>query len=153
MELRWIKKKSEQFWNDQSQKTVKEVQSFLRLASFYQRFIKDYVKVARSLYDPKKENPFCWEEAQQVVFDTLKLHFTTVPILAFPDIDCVFYLESDTSNYATEAVLSIEKEGVWYPVAFSSHSMIPQEQNYLIADWATLSPFTDSFNLVSGHVV
>ena len=103
--------------------------------NFYWRFIKDYAKVARPLHDlTKKENPFCWEEPQQVAFDTLKLHFTTAPILAFPDIDCVFRLESNTSDYPTGAVLSIEKEGVWHPVAFSSHSMMPQKQNYPIAD-------------------
>ena len=56
------------------------------------------------------------------------------PILAFPDIDCIFRLESDASDYATGAVLSIEKEGIWHPIAFSSHSMTPQEQNYSIAD-------------------
>ena len=121
-------------------KTVKGVRSFLRLANFYQRFIKDYMKVARPLHDlMKKENPFHWEELQQVAFDTLKLHFTTAPILAFPDIDCVFCLKSDTSNYATGAVLSIEKEGVWHPVAFSSHSMMSQERNYPIADKEMLS--------------
>ena len=121
-------------------KTVKGVRSFLGLANFYQRFIKDYVKVARPLHDlTKKENPFCWEEPQQVAFDTLKLHFTTAPILVFPDIDWVFCLESDTSDYATGAVLSIEKEGVWHPVTFSSHSMMPQERNYPIADKEMLS--------------
>ena len=121
-------------------KMVKGVRSFLRLANFYRRFIKDYGKVARSLHDlMKKENPFRCEEPQQVVFDTLKLHFTTVPILAFPDIDCVFCLESDASDYATGAVLSIEKEGIWHPITFSSHSMTPQEHNYLIADKEMLS--------------
>ena len=121
-------------------KTVKGVRSFLGLANFYHRFIKDYTKVARSLHDlTKKENPFHWKEPQQAVFDTLKLHFTTVPILAFPDIDCIFHLESNASNYATGTVLSIEKEGVWHPIAFSSHSMTPQEQNYPIADKEMLS--------------
>ena len=116
-------------------KTVKGVRSFLGLANFYQRFIKDYVKVARPLHDlMKKETPLCWKEPQQVAFNMLKLHFTTVPILAFPDIDCIFHLESNASNYATGAVLSIEKEGIWHPVTFSFHSMTPQEWNYLIAD-------------------
>ena len=93
------------------------------------------MKVTRPLHDlMKRGNPFHWEELQQVAFDTLKLHFTMVPILAFPDIDCVFYLESNASDYATGAVLSIEKEGVWHPIAFSSHSMTPQERNYPIAD-------------------
>ena len=116
-------------------KTIKGVRSFLGLAHFYQRFIKDYMKVARPLHDlMKKEHPFCWEEPKQVVFDMLKFHFTMAPILAFPDIDCVFCLKSDASNYATGPVLSIEKEGIWHPVTFSSHSMTPQEWNYPIAD-------------------
>ena len=71
------------------------------------------MKVARPLHDlMKKETPFHWKELQQVVFDMLKLPFTTVPILAFPDINCIFHLESNASNYATGAVLSIEKEGI-----------------------------------------
>ena len=91
--------------------------------------------MARPLYNlMKQENLFHWKEPQQVAFDTLKLHFTMAPILAFPDIDCVFCLESNASDYATGAVLSIEKEGIWHPVAFSSHSMMPLEQNYPIAD-------------------
>ena len=40
-------------------KMVKGVRSFLRLANFYRRFIKDYAKVTRPLHDlMKKENPF-----------------------------------------------------------------------------------------------
>ena len=121
-------------------KTVTGVRSFLRLANFYRRFIKDYAKVTRPLHDlTKKESPFLWEEPQQVMSDTLKLHFTTAPILAFPDIDCVFCLKSNTSDYATGAVLSIEKEGVWHPVTFSSHSMTSQERNYPITDKEMLS--------------
>jgi len=79
------------------------------------------------------------KEAQQVVFDMLKGHFTTATVLAFPDIDCQFHLEIDTSDYATGAVLSILKEDKWHPVAFSSHSMMPQECNYSIADKEMLS--------------
>ena len=98
------------------------------------------MKVARLLHDLiKKENPFHWEEPQQVAFDMLKLHFTMAPILAFPDIDCVFCLESNASGYAIGAVLCIEKEGIWHPIAFSSHSMMSQEQNYPIADKEMLS--------------
>ena len=119
---------------------VKGVKSFLRLANFYPRFIKDYAHVARLLHDlTKKEEPFQWEEPQQTAFDTLKKHFTTAPVLAFPDLDCKFCLESDTSDYATGAVLSIDKDGIWHPVAFSSHSMTPQERNYLVADKEMLS--------------
>ena len=69
-------------------KTVCGVCSFLGLANFYQRFIKDYAQVARPLNDlTKKDQAFEWKESQQIVFDMLKQWFTTAPILAFPDID------------------------------------------------------------------
>jgi hypothetical protein len=68
-------------------KTVREVQSFLGLANFYHRFIEGYAQVTQPLNDlTKKDTPFAWKEAQQTVFDTLKIRFTTAPILAYPDM-------------------------------------------------------------------
>jgi hypothetical protein len=121
-------------------KTVRGVRSFLGLANFYRRFIEGYAQVARPLNDlTKKDTPFVWKEAQQTAFDTLKNRFTTAPILAYPDNDRVFRLETDASNFATGAVLSIEQNGKWHPVAFSSHSMSPEERNYPVADKEMLS--------------
>ena len=89
-------------------KTVRGVQIFLGLANFYCRFIEDYTQVARPLNDlTKKDTPFAWTEAQQTAFDILKLHFTTAPILAYPDNDRAFCLETDASDFATGAILSI----------------------------------------------
>ena len=122
-----------------SSKTVRGVRSFLGLANFYCRFIEGYAQVARPLNDlTKKDTPFAWKEAQQMVFDTLKLRFTTA-ILAYPDNDRVFRLETDASDFATGVVLSIEQNGKWHPVAFSSHSMTLEEHNYPVADKEMLS--------------
>ena len=119
---------------------VKGVRSFLGLANFYQRFIQDYTQVARPLNNLlKKDVVFEWKEAQQHAFDMLKKKFTTAPVLAYPDNNCQFHLECDTSNYTTGAVLFILKEDKWHPVAYHSHSMSPEEQNYLIADKEMLS--------------
>jgi hypothetical protein len=121
-------------------KTVRGVRSFLGLADFYRRFIEGYTQIARPLNDVTKKNtPFTWKEAQQTAFDTLKNRFTTAPILAYPDNDRIFYLETDASNFATGAVLSIEQDGKWHPVVFSSHSMSPEERNYPVADKEMLS--------------
>ena len=73
------------------------------------------------------------------MFDILKEKFTTAPILAYPNNNCQFCLECDTFNYAKGVVLSILKENKWHPVAYHSHSMSPEEQNYLIADKEMLS--------------
>ena len=87
----------------------------------------------------KKDVIFEWKEAQQHAFDMLKEKFTTAPILAYPDNDCQFHLECNASNYATGAVLAILKEDKWHPVAYHSHFMSPEEQNYPIADKEMLS--------------
>jgi hypothetical protein len=87
----------------------------------------------------KKNTPFAWKEAQQTAFDTLKNHFTTAPILTYLDNNQVFRLETDASNFATGVVLSIKQDGKWHPVAFSSHSMSPEECNYPVADKEMLS--------------
>ena len=94
----------------------------------------------RPLNDLLKKNVlFRWKEAQQNAFDTLRKKFTTAPVLAYPDNYCQFCLECDTSNYATGAVLSILKEDKWHPVTYYSHSVSPEERNYLIADKEMLS--------------
>ena len=121
-------------------KTVRSVRSFLGLANFYRRFIKDYAQVAHPLNGlTKKHQAFEWKESQQTAFNTLKQRFTTTPILAFLDIDKQFRLETDASDFATSAVLSILKDDKWHPVAYLSHLMSPKEHNYPIADKDMLS--------------
>ena len=98
-------------------KRVRGVRSFLGLANFYRRFIKDYAQVARPLNDlTKKDQAFKWKESQQTAFNTLKQRFTTAPILTFPDIDKQFHLETDASDFTTGAVLSILKDDKWHLV-------------------------------------
>ena len=87
----------------------------------------------------KKDLVFEWKEVQQYMFDTLKGKFTTAPVLAYPDNDCQFCLECNASNYATGVVVSILNKDKWHPVAYHSHSMSPEEWNYLIADKEMLS--------------
>ena len=100
-------------------KTVRGVRSFLGLANFYWRFIKDYAQVARPLNDlTRKDQSFEWKDSQQTAFDMLKQWFTTAPILAFLDIDKQFCLETDASDFATGAVLSILKDDKWHPITY-----------------------------------
>ena len=119
---------------------VHSVRSFLGLANFYRCFIKDYATLAKPLTDlTQKDKAFTWGNAEASVFASLKMQFTTAPILAYPDNNCQFRLETDTSDFAAGAVLSIQKGDKWHPVAFSSHTMSPEERNYPVADKEMLS--------------
>ena len=60
----------------------------MRLANYYKRFIKNFVKIARPLHKlTKKEQKWEWEIRQEKVFEVLKKRFTTEPILIVPDLD------------------------------------------------------------------
>jgi len=56
----------------------------------------------------QKDKKWWWEEAQQKVFDELKIIFTSRLVLAAPDLDKEFRVEADASNYATGEVLSMK---------------------------------------------
>ena len=102
--------------------------SFLGLANFYRCFIKDYATLAKPLTDlTQKDKAFTWGDMEANAFASLKTRFTTAPILAYPDNDCQFRLETDASDFATGVVLSILKNDKWHLIAFSSHAMSPEE--------------------------
>ena len=54
--------------------------------------------------------------------------------VTLPDNSCPFYIEADSSDFTTEAVLSQQflKTKKWHPVAFLSKSLSPVEWNYEI---------------------
>jgi len=81
----------------------------------------------------RKNKKWRWEEPQQKAFDELKQVFTTKPVLAAPDLDREFRVETDASNYATGGVLSMKcSDEKWRPVAFISKSLCDTERNYEI---------------------
>jgi hypothetical protein len=63
--------------------SLKDVQSFIGFANFYQRFIKDFSKICRPLHNlSKKDVLFVWGPFQQQAFDQLNTAFTTELVLA-----------------------------------------------------------------------
>jgi hypothetical protein len=87
--------------------SVKDVQRFLRFANFYCQFIKGYSKITTLLTTLTcKDKPFSWNPTAQVAFDTLKMAFTSAPILIHPDRAKPFIVETDASNFALGAILS-----------------------------------------------
>ena len=86
---------------------VKELQQFLGLASYYRRFVKNFAHKARPLYwlTEKGRRWNCTHECGEA-FVTLKHALISAPILAFPDFNHGFILDTDTSTDCLGAVLS-----------------------------------------------
>ena len=93
--------------------TYTKVKSFVGLIAHYQCFIKGFAKIAAPLYDltggdnkdKKSEHVDLSLEAQEA-FDRLKAACLQAPILAFPDFNKPFLLETDASGRGLGAILS-----------------------------------------------
>ncbi|KAG5730780.1 hypothetical protein E4T56_gene3486 [Termitomyces sp. T112] len=115
----------------------KEVQVFLGFANFYWRFIQDFLHHAHSLFNLMgKDVIWSWGPPEQMAFDTLKHAVTSEPVLLFLDNNSPFYVETNSSNFATGMMLSQQslEDRKWHPVAFYSKSLNVVEQNYKIHD-------------------
>ena len=112
---------------------VSEVRSFLGLCSYYRKFIKDFAQTARPINAlVKKNSTFRWTEECQTAFEALKDTLTEAPVLAYPDVEKTFILDTDASKGAVGAVLSQVHDGVERPVAYYSKTLNIHEQRYCI---------------------
>jgi hypothetical protein len=67
--------------------TASEIQSFLGLAGYYHRFIKDFSKIAKPMTNLLKKNKaFEWLAECQASFEELRKCLTLAPVLVLPDL-------------------------------------------------------------------
>ena len=75
---------------------VKTARSFIGLASYYRKFIKDFAGLASPLQDLlKKDHTFVWRANQESAFLALKEALTTLPVLHHPEFSNTFILSTD----------------------------------------------------------
>ena len=122
---------------------VKDIQSFLGFANFYRRFIPDYSDIVIPLTRlTRKGVKWDFSDKARRAFETLKLAFTSAPVLTHWVPDRPIIVETDASDYALGAILSIQTDsGDIHPVAFHSRSFTPAEINYDTHDKELLAIF------------
>jgi hypothetical protein len=112
-------------------KTITQVQSFLGLAKFYHRFVKDFSTIAASLNAlTKKGVPFSWGTTQENAFTMLKDKLTHAPLLQLPDFNKTFELECDASGIDLDGVFLQDGK----PVAYLSEKLSGPVLNYSTYD-------------------
>ena len=83
-----------------------EIRSFLGLAGYYRRFIKDFSKLAGPLTDlTKKHGRFVWDAKCEASFRELKKKLTMAPVLALPNGVDGFTVYTDASQDGLGCVL------------------------------------------------
>jgi hypothetical protein len=79
--------------------SVSEIQSFLGLAGYYHRFIKDFSKIAKPMTKLLGKNKaFEWANECQASFEELKKRLTSSPVLVLSDLTKKFDIYCDASR-------------------------------------------------------
>lgn len=114
-------------------KCVKEVRSFIGLASYYRKFIQGFAEIASPLHElTSKSREFLWTDKCQRAFEELKQRLQSSPILAYPLAIGDYVLDTDASGDGIGAVLSQVQDGEEKVVAYASRKLSKAERNYCV---------------------
>jgi len=106
-------------------KSMLTLRSFLGLASYYRKFIKNLTKITTPLTNLLKKSvvTYEWEGACDEAFETLKGILVKALVLKLLDFDQDFEIHFDASDFAIGKVLVQEGR----PVAFESKKLSERE--------------------------
>ena len=115
-------------WNWPIPRIIFEVRSFHGLASFYRKFIRGFSQICEPILETIKDTnqPFKLTDATDINFKFLKKKITEKLVLALPDFEKVFQVETDVSRVAVGAVLSQEKR----PISYFSEKLNESKKKY-----------------------
>lgn len=123
-------KKIETLEKIQRPRTVHEVRSLLGMFNYYKDFIPYLSTMTAPINDllscgtkGKKDGTLVdWGEVHDLALQLLKKSLVKA-VLTVPIDSDEFLLESDASDYAVAAVLSVKRDGRWLPVQFASKKL------------------------------
>jgi hypothetical protein len=100
----------------ESLRSVPALRSFLILASYYYKFIKNFAKIAMFLTNllKKSSKTYEWDEVCNEAFETLKGILVKAPVLKLFDFNKDFEIHFDASDFASGGVLMQDGK----PIAF-----------------------------------
>jgi hypothetical protein len=88
-------------------RSVSALRSFLRLTSYYRKFIKNFAKIATPLTNllKKSSGTYEWDEACNEAFETLKIILVKAHVLKLPNFDKDFEIHFDAFDFAIGKIL------------------------------------------------
>ena len=126
-------------------RTKSEVRSFLGLANYYRRFIKNFSELTSPLsalvHDSSPDNPIPWTQIHSDTFSQIKHVLTHAPVLRTYDPKLSTEVVVDaTSGHASIGAALMQNDGSGLrPVAYFSRKMTPTELRYATCDQELLA--------------
>ena len=114
---------------------VKELRSFIGLASYYRRFLTNFSQIASPLNRLlEKKVSYVWDKECEKAFTKLKYSLSNDIVLCFPDYTRPFVVATDASNVAIGAVIShVMDDGIERPIAYMSKTLKKTQRK-----WSTI---------------
>ena len=111
-----------------------EVWQFLGLVGYYRKFIKGFATIAKPLHRlTEKTATSKWTTDCQEAFKQLRQQLVSPPILAFPDYQKPFILDTDATFLGIGAVLSQEQDdGQERVISYGSRVLSKTERHYCV---------------------
>jgi hypothetical protein len=102
-------------------RSILALRSFLGLASYYRKFLKNFAKIVAPLTNLLKKSigTYEWDGACNEAFETLKGILVKMRVLKLLDFDKDFEIHFDASNFAIKGVLMQDGR----PMAFESKKL------------------------------
>lgn len=122
--------------NTPAPSTVKELQAFLGLLNFYDRFLPHKANIAEPLYKLlNKDVKWQWTSQHQRAFEKLRNMLSSTDTLVHYDVHRKLIMSCDASQYGLGAVLEhVMDDGSTRPIMFASRTMNIHERNYAQID-------------------
>ncbi|XP_025628112.1 uncharacterized protein [Arachis hypogaea] len=117
--------------------SVKQLRAFLGLMGYYRHFIKGYATLVAPLTDLLKKDTFVWSDQAMLAFHQLQQAISTKTVLALPNFNLLFEVETDASGTGIGAVLIQQR----HPIAYFSKKLPPtlQKQSAYIREFYAIT--------------
>ena len=108
----------------------KTTQQFLGKVNYYRKSIKDCATLAEPLHKLTGNAEFKWSEECQKAFDALKIKLSSAPVMAHPNWDQPFILQTDASKNAFGFILVQMEDGKERVIEYGSKLAKAHEKAY-----------------------
>lgn len=146
--------------------TIKELRRFYGMASWYRRFIRNFAEISAPLTEltrTKVKAAFQWNDLAQAAFEQLKECLTSAPVLAMPQYEGNWILETDASDLGMGGCLKQVQDGAEKTIVYFSKKFSKAAQKYTVTERECLAVITfiersrpyiegvPSFTVISDH--
>ncbi|WVZ78969.1 hypothetical protein U9M48_026604 [Paspalum notatum var. saurae] len=132
--------------------SMTELRAFLGLSGYYRRFVQHYGLIAKPLNLILRLKQFKWSEAAEQAFLQLKQAMVDTHVLAIPNFDLPFTIETDACETGIGVVLMQNVvQPVWLQEVLNSYTTDSRAQQ-LLAQLAVHSPSEEGYSIDNGLI-